>query len=117
MLLELGSGDGAVLLAAAKRGIWGVGYELNPLLVLISRWRLRNYPHTRVIWGNFWRQDWPEADGIFCFGLQKFMNKLDTKIVQKSKKPVKLASFAFRISDKKPASKKDGVYLYVYEAS
>jgi ribosomal protein L11 methylase PrmA len=32
-LLELGSGDGRVMMAAAERGWNVIGYELNPLLV------------------------------------------------------------------------------------
>jgi hypothetical protein len=40
VVVDLGSGDGQVLLEAAKRGATGYGYELNPLLVVISKLRL-----------------------------------------------------------------------------
>jgi precorrin-6B methylase 2 len=35
-LIDLGCGDGAMLIEAAKRGIKVVGYEINPLLVFIA---------------------------------------------------------------------------------
>ena len=114
-MLELGSGDGKVMLAAAERGWRVTGYELNPILVLVSRWRLRKYRHvTAVVWGNFWLKEWPKADAIFSFNLQRHMKKLDTKIVNDCDKPVRLASFAFTIKDRKPTQVKDGIYVYDY---
>ena len=114
-LLELGCGDGRVLLAAARQGINVVGYELNPLLALVAWLRSRRYRRqVRVVWGNFWHQPWPPAQAIFVFLLPKYMSKLDTKIVQYSHKPVKLVSFAFNLPGKRPAGRKNGVYLYDY---
>lgn len=115
-LLEIGSGDGRVLLVAAARDIRAVGYELNPLLVLISRWRTRKYKDlVQVVWGNAWRQEWPSARGVFIFGLPKLMPKLHTKIVQDLQKPIKVASFSFAMPDKVHTREKDGVYLYEYK--
>ncbi len=114
-LLELGCGDGKVLVAAAQRGWRVIGYELNPLLVLVCWWRTRHYRKlVSVRWGNFWRANWPAADGIFVFVMQRHMGKLDKKIMQLSGKPVKLVSFAFAVPGKQPIKKRDGVYLYEY---
>jgi hypothetical protein len=116
-LLELGSGDGTVMLAAARRGLDVVGYELNPLLALVSRWRLRKYrQQTQVIWGNYWTKPWPPSAAIFYFGLNKFMVKLDTKITQEMHHPIKLASFAFKVPGKKPLQQRDGIFLYSYNS-
>src|SRR6478672_10765863 len=61
-ILELGCGDGRVLIAAATRGIYAVGYELNPLLAAIAWLRTRRYgKQVRVICGNYWRLKWPPA--------------------------------------------------------
>lgn len=115
-LLELGSGDGRVMLAAAKRGLKVVGIELNPLLVLLSvavTWRYRK--QVRVIWGSYWGKPWPRADAIFTFMLTKYMPKLNTRIERWRPKPIRLASFAFRIPDKEPIREQAGVYLYEYK--
>lgn len=117
-LLELGSGDGTVLLAAAKQGIRCVGYELNPILVLISRgvtWRYRHLVTIKM--ANYWSVQWPAADGIYVFLLQKYMKKLDTKVTQHASKygRIKLVSFAFSMPDKKAHKKRSGLSLYIYE--
>jgi hypothetical protein len=117
-LLELGSGDGRVMLAAAERGLKVIGIELNPLLVVISLVVTRRYrKQVRVIWGTYWGKPWPRADGIFTFMLPKYMRRLDERIYKwlPPEKTVKLASFAFAIPGKEPIDKRDGVYLYEYE--
>jgi hypothetical protein len=115
-LLELGSGDGRVMRAAAARGLTVVGIELNPILVLVSRavtWRYRN--SVRVLWGSYWRVKWPAADGIFTFMIGRQMATLDERITDWHKNPVQLASFAFAIPDKRPTQEKKGIFLYTYK--
>jgi 16S rRNA A1518/A1519 N6-dimethyltransferase RsmA/KsgA/DIM1 with predicted DNA glycosylase/AP lyase activity len=119
-LLELGCGDGKVMIAAAQRGLHVTGYELNPIMAFIAWVRLRPYKNAHVVWGDFWSKPWPKADGIFVFLLDTYMEKLDTKIVQskpkhvKNSKGIKLVSFAFQIPDKMPIAERQGVYLYTY---
>ncbi|GAC1498957.1 MAG: hypothetical protein NVS1B10_01170 [Candidatus Saccharimonadales bacterium] len=115
-LLELGCGDGKVLLAAAKQGIYVTGYELNPLLAMIAWLRTSRYrDHVEVKWGNFWQNDWPKADAIFVFLLPKYMEKLNTTIVRNNHKPINLVSFAFKIPNRAYNDSKDGVFLYKYK--
>ncbi len=113
-LLELGSGDGRVLKAAAKRGLFAIGYELNPILVLVSKimtWKYRR--NIKIIWGDYWKVQWPKPDGIFVFLLDKYMAKLDKKIVQQQLK-VPLVSFAFKIPGKQILKQTSGLFLYKY---
>ncbi len=114
-LLELGCGDGKVIIAAAERGLYVTGYELNPILAFTAWMRTRRYPgQVKIIWGNFWRRTLPDADGVFVFLLPKYMDRLDKKIIQETSKPVKLVSFAFKIPDKEVAAQKEGIFLYHY---
>jgi len=114
-LLELGCGDGKVVIAAAKQGVQVVGYELNPFLVAVAWLRTRRYrKNVTIIWGDFWRKDWKKADAIFVFLLPKYMEKLDTKIDRYPHKPVKLVSFAFSIPTKKPTNSIDSIFVYTY---
>lgn len=115
-LLELGSGDGRILAYAARRGIYATGYELNPLLVLYTKIRYYRYRrYIKVYCRNYWSVSWPETDAIYVFLLDKYMKKLDKKVIQSYSKPVKLVSFAFKIPHKRPESEKGGMYLYQYE--
>lgn len=114
-LLELGCGDGKVVIAAARQGINVVGYELNPLLALLAWLRTRRYrKQVKIIWGNFWLEPWPPAEAVFVFLLPKYMAKLNKKITQYPHKPVNLISFAFTIPGLEPSSQKSSIYLYAY---
>lgn len=114
-LLELGSGDGRILIAAAERGLCAIGYELNPLLALYSWLRTRKYGgRVKVVWGNFWRKPLPPAEGIFVFLLNRYMTKLETKI--KNEAPAtKLVSFAFQIPGRQPTQARNGIFLYTFD--
>ncbi|HEY5806103.1 MAG TPA: class I SAM-dependent methyltransferase [Candidatus Saccharimonadales bacterium] len=116
-MLELGCGDGRVLVAAAKRGVNAVGIELSPILAAISwlrTWRYRK--QVRIIWGDYFVVKWPPADAIFTFMILRQMSKLDARIeTWRGQKPVRLASFAFPIPGKKPAATQNGVFLYRYK--
>ena len=114
-LIELGSGDGRILYEAGKRGLNAIGFELNPILVvysMVKTWRYRK--KVKIIWGNYWKEKWPETDGIFVFLLDRYMQKLNNKIVQEYKNPVKLVSFAFKIPDREIDGRKKGIFLYKY---
>lgn len=111
-LLELGCGDGKVLLAAARAGYNAVGIELNPLLVAVAWWRTRKYRRqVRVRWGSFWSGTWPKADGVYVFLIDRFMPKLDARM-HEYKKP--LVSITFTIPGRKYTAEKNGVFLYDY---
>ena len=114
-LLELGSGDGRILNEAAARGIYCIGYELNPLLVIYSLWVTRkNRKYIKIKMKNYWKIELPKCDGVFVFLLDPYMQKLDKKIQKEKKGRVRLVSFAFKIPNKKPSKISDGLYLYEY---
>lgn len=115
-IIELGSGDGRIVRLAAKRGFKVIGYELNPLLVVLSYFVTIKYrKNVKIIWGNYWVKSWPKADGIYVFLLDNYMKKLDEKLTKYGNKPIKLASFTFEIPEKKPLKQKHGVFLYKYD--
>jgi hypothetical protein len=115
-LLELGCGDGRMLVTAAKQGINGVGYELNPIIYLIAK--IVTFKHRRLVrveYGNFWHKKWPPADGIYVFLHTRFMNKLDNKVIQQyNGKKIKLVSYAFPIVTKRAVAEKNALFLYEY---
>ena len=115
-MLELGSGDGRMLIATAKQGLNVVGYELNPILYFVSKIICFRYRHKiKIHLGNFWHKKWPEADAIFVFLHSRYMNKLDQKVKSRyNKKPIKLVSYAFEIPGKVPQKTEGALYLYQY---
>lgn len=117
-LVELGSGDGRLLKLAAKQGVYAIGYELNPLLVMwtyLTCWRYRKYITVHI--GNFWHHTLPPTDAIYTFLLNPYMEKLDKKITQEITKKVKLVSFTFAVPGKKATKEINGMRLYEYKPS
>ncbi|RMC15879.1 hypothetical protein DUI87_08084 [Hirundo rustica rustica] len=57
-LVDIGSGDGRIVIAAAKKGFQAVGYELNPWLVWYSRycaWRDGVHQSTKFYISDLWK--------------------------------------------------------------
>lgn len=121
-MLEFGSGDGRLLRAAAKRGIYAVGYEINPLLYVYS-WILcfpkRKY--IKIYMKNYWKADLPKADGVYVFLLQPYMKKLhqylQDYVSRNNVSSIKLVSFSFFIEGLKPVVDKEGMLLYSIKAA
>lgn len=114
-LIDLGSGDGAMLKTAAERGLNAVGYEINPLLVLVSKLRTMKYRNqVKVIRGNFWKKKWPEADAVFVFLTGTYMQKLDEQMGKRFDGEVKLVTYGFQLKNKKPAKTAGAFFLYKY---
>lgn len=114
-LLDLGSGDGAVLLAGAKRGAKVIGYEINPFLVLIARWRTRSYnEQVKVHWGDMWKAEInDQTQNIYIFMDMRYVEKVD-KVIKASGASLKLASYSYEIKGTKPTKTVGGVNLYKY---
>lgn len=116
-ILELGCGDGRVLIEAANRGLKAVGYELNPILYLFCLIRTRKFRRQgkiKVVLGDFWGRAWPEAQAVYVFLLPRLMDKLDRKISADAPKGIKVVSFAFKFPKRQPAKEQAGVFLYQF---
>lgn len=101
LLVDIGSGDGSVLREAAKRGARAVGYELNPILVLVSRWLNRKYPGVHVRWSDAWLVDLPEdTTVVYAFSTSRDIEKMGAwldKQVARLDRPVYFLSYGFTL--------------------
>ena len=114
-LLDLGSGDGRFLKAAAKRGYYSIGYEISPILYIISRiltWTERD--KITIHLGDYWRIKLPETDAIYVFLIDRFMSKLDRKLIREVSKPTVVVSYIFAIPDLKPDLITRNAFRYRY---
>ena len=59
LLIDLGAGDGIVQKVASKYGAKSVGIELNPVIALIAKFRLRKYKNAKIITKNFYNYEFP----------------------------------------------------------
>ncbi len=105
IVLDIGAGDGAVLIEAAKVGAKAIGYEINPILVLIACWRTRKYrDKVQVVWANAWRRKPLErVTVLYAFGDGRDigkMYKLAQRQAQAQKFPLSFVSYAFSVPEK-----------------
>ncbi len=114
-LIDLGSGDGRLLKAAAKRGLKAIGYEINPWLYFYSRLSCLPYrSHVKIYCRNYWREVLPPADAVYVFLIDRYMKRLDRKLVRETKRPLYLVSYVFAIPAKTPVRSTKNFYVYEY---
>jgi precorrin-6B methylase 2 len=114
-LIDLGAGDGRIITEAASRGIDAIGYEINPLLVLWGRWKIKKLglnSQAEIFWKNFWSIDLSQADAITVFGATAIMPKLEKKFLTELKPGAKICSYVFPLPNSQPLRHEEGIYLY-----
>ncbi|XP_041331941.1 ATP synthase subunit C lysine N-methyltransferase isoform X3 [Pyrgilauda ruficollis] len=78
-LVDIGSGDGRIVIAAAKKGFQAVGYELNPWLVWYSRyraWRDGVHQNTKFYISDLWKKCccfWSTSNATFSSFIRCFL--------------------------------------------
>jgi SAM-dependent methyltransferase len=84
LVVDLGSGDGRTVIAAAKRGAKAVGFEYNPDLVELSR-KLANdagvADKASFVQGDMYEADFSKATVLALFLLPGNLDKLKDKIL------------------------------------
>ena len=118
VVVDIGAGDGIVMRAAARRGATAIGYELNPVLVLVAKWLNRNYSKTKMILADFYHTDLPaDTTVLYIFAEARDigrMAKMIQKHVDKNQRPVKVISLAFKIPNKSPVGHVEPYFLYQF---
>lgn len=120
-LVDLGSGDGRILIAAAKVGAEAVGYEINPMLVRRSRRAIARARvgagsgsgGTTVHWEDFWRVDLSQFDIVIVYGIPYIMKKLQHKLERELRPGTKIISNAFVFPGWKPVAQDRKILLYI----
>jgi hypothetical protein len=82
-LIDLGSGDGALLRAATREAGFGhaAGWEINPFLVGYSRMRSSGRQSREVTrWRSLWDAPVAEADVVLVYGAPPIMQRLGDKL-------------------------------------
>nr|XP_058916923.1 ATP synthase subunit C lysine N-methyltransferase isoform X2 [Kogia breviceps] len=71
-LVDIGSGDGRIVIAAAKEGFTAVGYELNPWLVWYSRYCARRegvQASAKFYISDLWKVTFSQYSNVVIFGV------------------------------------------------
>ena len=133
-VVDLGSGDGRLLFAAAKSGVHAVGYEINPFLIVFTK--VKAYflfpschcgerSDSRIDSGqarmtgsvivkrqNLWKANLKIADVIFVYGRKKTMQKFEDFVFQNAKRGARIVVNTNAFPKKKPLKSENEIFLY-----
>lgn len=116
VIYDLGSGDGQALLTAAKLGARGVGVEIDPVRVLVSRilFKFQGVDlKMKVVRKNFFDVDLSDATVVFAYLVPKTLAKLKPKFLKELKPGTRIVTFVYKIDLPMIVSdKKNEVYVF-----
>lgn len=113
--IDLGSGDGRIVIALAKKGAIAHGYELNPLLALWSKWKIKREKldgKAYIHWGDFWKEDLSQFDIITIYLTTHAQKKLEKKLFTEVSPAARVGVNYFHFPTWKPIKQIDTLYLY-----
>ncbi|XP_023865002.1 ATP synthase subunit C lysine N-methyltransferase [Salvelinus sp. IW2-2015] len=97
-LVDIGSGDGRIVIAAAKKGFEAVGFELNPWLVWYSRyraWRAGVHHSTSFHISDLWKVSFNQYSNVVIFGVPQMMDQLEGKLQTELQSTAKVVACRF----------------------
>jgi methylase of polypeptide subunit release factors len=115
VVVDLGSGNGKILIALAKKGIEAHGYEINPFLVVwswILIWRAGVWGKAHAHFGNIFTVDVTKFDVIMIFVVPYVMKRLEKKLLTETKKGTRIVVETFPFPNWKPIKTSKSIFLY-----
>ncbi len=114
---ELGSGDGRVVIAAAKLGADTIGIEQSWIRIFISRWKAHRQNDAKAVncqfhHGDIFKKSYQDADIVYIFLLQKGVNKLEDKLKKELKKGSIVITQTYHFKTWKPFKKEGNFWVY-----
>lgn len=120
VVVDLGVGDGKILIEAARCGAKAYGYELSPIMFTIAWLRALWHRDVKVLYGNFYKKHFPDATVLFAFLVPQTMGRARAFLQQANVPQAKyVLAYAFPFKDVAPLSvvrEKKCAPLYVYDA-
>ena len=118
LLVDIGSGDGIVLREAARTGAKAIGYEINPILVLISRIISHKNRLIEVKLADFWLSHLPaETTVVYVFSVSRDMKRILKWIQNEADqlgKPISLITYGSSIKVRESIKNVGAYNLYVF---
>ena len=113
--VDVGSGDGRLLIALAEAGAEAHGFEHNLLLVWRSRRNIKKAGLSGkafVHWNNFWKENFSPFDAVTIYGIPYIMGRLERKLRAELRPGARVVSYSFTFPNWQLAQSDNRVYLY-----
>ncbi len=114
-VVDLGSGDGRLVFAAAKEGVdEAVGYEIHPILVWRSKIlaKLFRLPQAVFRSQSFWDVSLSEFNVVFVYQLPRVMIRLAKKFSEELPLGARIISNSFELPGWEAILEEEGVRMY-----
>jgi precorrin-6B methylase 2 len=115
LVADLGSGDGRVLIEAAKTGAAAYGFEISPVLCIISKFKIRKArlnDKIKVFKKSFWDADLSSYTVVFIYQLPFVVKKIEEKLVREMRPGARIICNGFKLPTLQSQLDENGVYLY-----
>lgn len=113
--MDLGSGDGRLVIALAKAGAEAHGFEINPFFVRRARKNIckagltdRAFIHQKSFWG----ETLSGFDIVVVYGISYIMKRLEEKLRKEVGPGTRVISNSFVFPNWLPSKKEGNVRLY-----
>lgn len=115
-VIDLGSGDGRLVIAAAQQGALATGVELHTDMIQLSRKKIATL-HLQdmadIRKENMWKTNLSEYDVVFVYGITYIMDRMEKKLRKELKKGARVVSNNYQFPHWKPKKEKENVRLYI----
>ena len=114
-VVDLGSGDGRLLIAAAKKGAKAICYEINPFLIAVTLIHTKLEGLGNQVWiqrENLWKADLAVADIIFVYAKRKSMQKFEDFVYKNAQKGTRVIVNTNPFPNVKPQKALGKIFLY-----
>lgn len=101
-VIDLGSGDGRIVISAVKRGAYGHGIDLDPQRIKEARQNARDQnieDQVMFVQGNIFETDFSEASVITMYLLNSVNQKLRPKLLDNLEPGTRVVSHSFSMGD------------------
>ncbi len=117
-IVDLGSGEGKIVIALAEAGAEAHGHEINFILAWWSRFKIRRAGlrnRAFIHRTDFWKEDMGHYDDFTIFGIQSIMPQLEKKMIEEMRSGARIVTQRYEFPHWKPHAAEDSIYLYVKE--
>jgi Protein-L-isoaspartate carboxylmethyltransferase len=113
--VDIGSGDGRIIIALAREGLIAHGIEINPFLAWFSKIKIKAaglkgqaFIHRE----SFWHSDFSQYDIVVLFGVFYIMKKLEKKLMDELKPGAIIICNHFYFPNWTPIKQEKDIYIY-----
>jgi cyclopropane fatty-acyl-phospholipid synthase-like methyltransferase len=115
--IDLGAGDGRIVIAMAKRGAQAYGIELRKKYAILANRKIKEEGLKNkacVYQSDFWNENLKQYDIITIYGMADIMIELEKKLSKELKKGAIVISNGFRIPGWKSWKEEEFIYVYKF---